>query len=163
MHDSDLYPASVIQRQFWVLHSCAPSSPVYNLPLVSVVEGDLDIAALDTAINAVVRRHRIFRATFAVDGFGKLVQRFPAWQQTPLAQVDLRTAQGGAPEEIAAEQAMMEEIRKPFDLASGPPIRFRLFRIGEQSYRFVITVHHIVFDHTTAELFADELAREYKA
>ncbi|HEY6010474.1 MAG TPA: condensation domain-containing protein, partial [Nitrospirota bacterium] len=134
-----------------------------NLPLVSVVEGDLDVAALDTAINAVVRRHRIFRATFAVDGSGKLVQRFPAWQLTPVAQVDLRTAQDGAPEELAAEQAMMEEIQKPFDLASGPPIRFRLFRIGERSYRFVITVHHIVFDHTTAELFADELAREYKA
>ena len=45
---SDVYPASLIQRQFWVLHSVAPNSPAYNLPMVSVIEGDLNVAALES-------------------------------------------------------------------------------------------------------------------
>ena len=160
--NSDVYPASLIQRQFWVLHSCDPYSPAYNMPSVSVIEGDLDVTALDTAINALLRHHRIFRATFDVDNSGMLVQRFVSWQRIPLPQVDLRPSQGSLVEETVAEQAVTEEIRRPFDLASGPPLRFRLFRTGECSYILVITAHHIVIDLATKDLFAEELAKEYR-
>jgi amino acid adenylation domain-containing protein len=162
-HVSDAYPASLMQRQFWVLHSCDPYSPTYNLPLVSMIEGALDIAALDTAINTLTRRHRIFRATFNIDSSGILLQRFVSWQKTPLLKIDLRPSPGVAAEETIIEQMVTEEIKKPFDLAVGPPLRFRLFRTGESSHLFVITVHHIVFDLATKDLFAEELAKEYKA
>lgn len=162
--NNDTYPASMIQRQFWVLNSYDPYSSAYNLPMLSVVEGDLNIAALNSAINALLRRHRIFRATFDVDDHsGKLVQRFEVWKNRPLSTVDLRPSSGAASESTIIGQAVSEEIRKPFNLAMGPPLRFRLFRTGERTHLFLITVHHIVFDLATKDLFAEELAKEYKA
>ena len=156
-------PASLIQQQFWLLHQLVPSLSAYNLPCVSLIEGELDVAALETALNVLVRRHRILRAVFAIDAAGRLMQKAAPWQPVRLPLTDLRSADGGAPAETAVERALTAEIARPFDLVSGPPLRFRLFRTGGSAYLLAITAHHVVFDLATKDLFARQLAEEYRA
>src|SRR5262249_42632682 len=38
------------------------------------------------------------------------------------------------------------DAQKPFDLAVGPLLRARLFKMGHEDYRFHLTLHHIIFD-----------------
>jgi|GEM_PF-1459334 FkbH-like protein len=156
-------PASLIQLQFWVIHEFDPNSPAYHLPSVSAIEGDIDIHALDTAINAVTRRHPVFRTTFDMDDSAEVVQRVAPWRSTPLALIDLRPSPDAAADENTIHRAVLEEIRGPFDLAAGPPLRFKLFRSAKSSYRLVMTAHHIVFDLVTKDLFAAALEKEYQA
>ena len=156
-------PASLIQLQFWVIHHLNPDSPAYNLPSVSIIEGNLDITALETAINALLRRHPIFRTTFDFDDSGRVVQRVISWQRTLLLQDDLRPSPGVAADASVVNQALLEEIQRTFDLASSLPMRFRLYRNGESSYLLVMTAHHIVFDLVTKDLFAEALGKEYQA
>jgi len=155
-------PVSLIQLQFWLLHHFAPESPAYHLPSVCAVEGPLHVEALENALNAILRRHPVFRSTFHIEESGQVVQRAAPWQRIRLPQDDLRVPGGGRADDQAVKQALLGEIRRPFDLASGPPIRFRLLQIDERLHMLVINAHHIVFDLVTKDLFAGELAEEYR-
>ncbi len=127
-----------------------------------MIEGDLDITALNSAINTLLYRYPVFRMTFAMDDSGTVVQQAAPWQKISLPQTDLRPAHGARTDENTIRQAILEEIRKPFDLAAGPPMRFRLFHNDARSYVLVITAYHIVFDLVTKDLFAQELEKEYQ-
>ncbi len=156
-------PASLIQEQFWVLHQLEPSSPAYNVPCVSSLEGELDPSVLEAALQSVIRRHAVFRATFYLDEEGTLRQKAGSWRPVPLPQEDLRSRMCNNGGEDLLEQAVKKEIARPFDLAAGPPLRFRLFRTGDRAYVLAITAHHIVFDLATKDLFAEQLGEEYRA
>jgi FkbH-like protein len=160
--DINTCPVSMIQLQFWVIHEIEPELPGYNIPSVCAIEGEVNTAALDTAVNALMERYPIFRAVFSMDNSGIVVQQALPWQKVALPLVDLRSPDGFAADVNVINQAALEEIRKPFDLTVGPPIRFRLYQCDERSYRLVITAHHIVFDLVTKDLFAQELEREYR-
>jgi FkbH-like protein len=161
--ETNICPASLIQLQFWVINKFEPDSPAYNLPSISMIEGDVDVVALDAAINVLTRRYPIFRTTFDIDDSGIVLQRVAPWQRLLIPQDDLRPSPGTTADENIINQAVLEEINKPFDLAFGPPLRCKLYRSGERSYLFIVTAYHIVFDLVTKDLFAEELAKEYKA
>ena len=59
-----IYPLSITQRQFWLIHQLVPDSPAYNIPYGFRIQGNLDIAALEISLNKIVQRHEIFRTTF---------------------------------------------------------------------------------------------------
>jgi FkbH-like protein len=161
-NDIQSCPASLIQLQFWVIHEFDPDSPAYNQPSVSVINGDLDINALNRAINILLQRYPVFRTTFTMDDTGAVMQEAAPWKKISLPQTDLRPAGGGPADENSIREAVLEEIRKPFDLPIGPPIRFRLFQNDTRSFVLVITAYHIVFDLVTKDLFAGELEKEYR-
>ncbi|OPY12689.1 MAG: Linear gramicidin synthase subunit B [Syntrophus sp. PtaB.Bin138] len=160
-NDIQSCPASLIQLQFWVIHEFDPDSPAYNQPSVSVIGGDLDINALNRAVNTLLQRYPVFRTTFTMDDTGAVIQQVAPWKKISIPQANLNPA-GGSADESNVRQAVLEEIRKPFDLTNGPPIRFRLFQFDAHSYVLVITAFHIVFDLVTKDLFAGELEKEYR-
>jgi hypothetical protein len=45
---------SFAQERLWYLHQLAPNSPVYNTAFVCSLSGELDIAAFQQALDAVV-------------------------------------------------------------------------------------------------------------
>ena len=119
------------------------------------------MAALEVAINALIHRYPIFRSTFNINDSGVLMQQVASWQELRLPYDDLRPSKGVPADEKVIEKSILEEIRRPFDLASGPPIRFRLLQRDEHAFVLVINAHHIVFDLVTKDLFAEELTKEY--
>ena len=155
-------PASQIQLQFWVIHEFAPDSPSYNQPCVNLIEGDLDAGALEKTINAVLRRYPVFRTTFAMNDDGVVMQKAAPVQPIALKVQSLQLQALQTADDAVVRQAVYEEIRKPFDLAAGPPIRFRLLRIGPHAHILVMTAHHIVFDLATKDLLAEILAATYR-
>src|SRR5262249_39267538 len=53
------------------------------------------------------------------------------------------------------------EARQPFDLASPPLWRLRLLRLQPQEHVLLLTLHHIIADGWSIEVFVRELARMY--
>src|SRR5262249_36399863 len=49
------------------------------------------------------------------------------------------------------------------DLKSGPPVRAKLVRLGEDRHLFLLTMHHINTDGWSEELLMRELAAAYKS
>jgi hypothetical protein len=85
----------------------------------------------------------------------------------PFCPIPLRlrdiSAHPGADLEAQAYSFVHAEILKPFDLKNGPLIRAALLRLGPQHHILISTMHHIVSDGWSAELFVQELAEHYGA
>ena len=80
----------------------------------------------------------------------------------PLRIIDLR----GLEETVRRAQAldlMKAEARRVFDLARGPLLRTTLLRLGEEEHVFLLTMHHIVSDGWSMNVFSKEMAALYEA
>ncbi|HSF43897.1 MAG TPA: amino acid adenylation domain-containing protein, partial [Thermoanaerobaculia bacterium] len=55
----------------------------------------------------------------------------------------------------------IEEARRPFDLAAGPPVRALLLRLSPGDHRLVLDLHHIVTDGWSAGVLLREIAALY--
>jgi alpha-ketoglutarate-dependent taurine dioxygenase/acyl carrier protein/NRPS condensation-like uncharacterized protein len=156
--DRDL-PVSFAQQRLWFMHQLEPESSSYNIPRAWRFRGNLNVAALSAAINELVRRHESLRTTF-VSVNGTPFQRVA--ETTSLALPLLDVQQEPAPEENARRLAMAE-IQKPFELATDPPLRVCLIRIGDEDHVLVLTLHHIAGDAWSLGIFVRELAILYEA
>ena len=155
-------PLSPEQQQVWFHAALAGNRPLYNEPITIHRLGSFDLATLEAAFNAVLRRHEIWRTGFrTVDG---VVRQFAeAELHVPLPLTDLS---GLPPAERETEVLRLatEEAQAPFDLARPPLFRARVFRLTEREHRLHLTLHHIIFDGVSIyRILLPELAAEYAA
>ena len=119
------------------------------------LHGDLDLAALEAAVHALVVRHEGLRTRFVeVDGQPRqLVDPPPsAW---PLAVGDVAAE--------AVEAWITAEVRTPTDLTEGPLFRVAVARVAAREHVLVLVVHHIVADGWSVRILAVELSGVYAA
>lgn len=157
-------PLSMAQRQLWQLDQLLPGTYFLNMPYAYRLRGALDRAALHQSLGEIVRRHEALRlrVTEIAERAGRPVQIASAVTSVELPIVDLS--------ELAAEerdQALKkiseEDARLPFDLETELPIRFQLAAVTDQEHALLVTVHHIVCDDGSMQLFWRELATLYAA
>jgi len=160
-------PASFAQEHLWLLErfgttGSGTARSVYVVPNAVHLHGRLDARALEEGLKAVVERHQALRTVF-VPGLGERpVQRISARARLDLARVDLRRMPGSA-RRAELRRLTAEEIARPFDLSRGPLLRCRLFRLAEEEYRVLLTMHHIVSDGWSMGVLVRELASAYAA
>ncbi len=159
-------PLSSSQERMWILDRVEETrSPIYVIPLVLRLRGPLDERALRAALGTIVARHEALRTSFPTMG------ELPVQQLSPDLVIDLPRAE---PLELPAglsEQEQLEglqravglEVSRPFDLARGPVLRLRLFRLSELDHVVVLTMHHIVSDGWSIGVLARELSAAYGA
>jgi hypothetical protein len=157
----DAVPASHAQARLWFLDRLHGSSAEYNMPALWRLRGPLDVRALDRAIQTIVARHESLRTRFVEIG-GQPFQRVEPRQRIDLPIDDLRSHPEG-PRQAAIEAAARQQAETPFDLATGPLLRVRLLRTGEEEHLLFLTVHHIVFDAWSEGVFTSELFGSYDA
>jgi amino acid adenylation domain-containing protein len=153
-------PASFAQRQFWLLDRLTGGHPVYNAARRYHLTGPLDVPALERALEEIARRHETLR-TRLPEHEGEPIQEILPASSLHIPVVDL-TAQGEATRDrlAAFERA---ESRRAFDLATGPPWRATLARLGPTEHVFLLTFHHVVFDGWSRLVLERELGTLYGA
>ncbi len=140
-------PLSFAQERLWLVDRLAPGLAVYNLPYAVRLRGELDVPALERALNEITRRHEALRTSFAlVAGEPRqVVHPFEPWE---LAVVDLTAAQ-------FAEHSLAMG-RRPFDLEREPRLlRAELARLGPRDHprdhALLLNLHHIAGDGWSME------------
>jgi amino acid adenylation domain-containing protein len=154
-------PLSFAQQRFWFLDHYQPANAFYAVPVAMRLSGKLVLPALWQALDAMVQRHAVLRTIFPVtDGVpSQRVLPSLAW---PLLISDVGDLDADGVD-ASIRHAMMEETRKPFDLARGPLIRAHLLHIGTEQHVLLLTLHHIVHDGWSVGVLIDELAQAYAA
>jgi amino acid adenylation domain-containing protein len=151
-------PLSASQRSAWMREQIHPGNLFYNLFRVFRFAGPLAVDRLRRALQAIVDRHDVLRATFT-SREGEPVQRFgPLRCDLPV--VDLAALPPGVREAVL-DPCIRRVVKVPFDLAAGPLCRFRLLRLGEEDHLLVATMHHIVVDGRSLVPFAREMMAFY--
>ncbi|MCA1593881.1 MAG: condensation domain-containing protein, partial [Acidobacteria bacterium] len=121
----------------------------------------LNQAALEQSLNEIVRRHEALRTTFSI------VDNQPVQVIAPSLSLSVRMVDlAHLPESEQATKAsrlFTEETRQSFDLSRGPLIRTLLLRLSEDKNVLLVTMHHIISDAWTYEVFSRELHALYEA
>ena len=154
-------PLSFAQQRLWFIDKLEPGNPFYNISVVVTLSGELDIAALERTLTAVVRRHEVLRTHFAeVDGE-------PVQVIEPLGPLYLPVTDFSEipePERVAEVRRLAQaEAATGFDLSRGPLLRVQLLRLADSEHVALVTMHHIVSDNWSMGVLIRELSALYQA
>ncbi|MGB9370035.1 MAG: amino acid adenylation domain-containing protein [Xanthobacteraceae bacterium] len=155
------FPLSAAQERMWFNHQWSPDQPLYNETFALKLEGRVRAEILAQSFDLVMARHEIFSTTFH-SAEGRLLQRVAACSLPRLDIRDLRDLAAGR--RVAKYQAEAQVlVREPFQLDKGPLFRAALWRLDEDQYRLLFTMHHIIFDGWSGGIFFRELFGAYAA
>jgi amino acid adenylation domain-containing protein len=154
-HDRRELPLSFAQEPLWFLDQLVPDNPFFNMPSAYRLAGPLDVGALERALSGIVSRHEVLRTSFPAPG-GR-----PRQHIAPPATIALEIEDLSGREEAEARGRARAEAELPFDLAGGPVLRARLFRLGPEEHVLLVTVHHIVADGWSTVVMLRELSALY--
>jgi amino acid adenylation domain-containing protein len=150
------FPLSEGQAALWFLHRLAPQSAAYNVTGAARLRGEVNVATLRSAFQALVDRHPSLRATFQARG-GEPAQIIQE-NVTLFFHEDL-----SASSEADLRSRVAEEARRPFDLENGPVIRLALFTEPSGDRLLMLVAHHIVIDMWSVAVLVNELKSIYEA
>jgi amino acid adenylation domain-containing protein len=153
-------PLTEPQREVWVATQLGDgASASFNLSLRFAFQGELDVAAMRTSLQALVDRHEALRATFDPDGEYQTIHPRVALD-VPVEDLSEREAED-LPGTL--ERIERDEVCQPFDLAAGPMVRARIVRLAQDRWQLLLTVHHIVADGWACGVLAKDLGALYTA
>ncbi|WP_171064063.1 non-ribosomal peptide synthetase [Actinomadura soli] len=150
-------PLSFSQQRLWFLHKFEGHAATYNMPLVLRLSGELDVRALEEAVNDIVTRHEILRTVYR-EVAGKPYQHVLGPER---ARVGLPVRQAADEADLAGE--IDAAARHPFDIAAEIPLKAVLLGAGPDEHVLVLVIHHIAADGWSATPLAKDLAVAYAA
>ena len=155
-------PLSFAQQRLWMIEQMNPGGSGYHVGLRLRLEGALSVSALRWAIVELVRRHESLRTRFPMGDDGPVQEIVTDWEPS-LEEIDF--SQKGSWERAEAEALLdaAREGQRAYDLAAGPLVRWRLYRLDGMRHLFWVGMHHIVTDGWSLTVMCRELAEFYEA
>ncbi|MTJ10019.1 non-ribosomal peptide synthetase, partial [Anabaena sp. UHCC 0204] len=154
-------PLSFAQQRLWFLDQFEPGSPSYNLPRSIRLQGKLNINALSSSLNEIMRRHEILRTSFTISD-GQPIQVISPSVNLKLPIVDLQNIPQKQ-RETELYRLANEEAQTGFDLTQAPLLRAKLLQLDVEDYVILLTLHHIISDGWSTDILIKEVAALYTA
>ncbi|APE33201.1 non-ribosomal peptide synthetase [Nocardia mangyaensis] len=149
-------PLSFAQQRMWFLNRFDVTSAVNNMPVAVRLSGELDAAALRSAVHDLVGRHEVLRTIYPeIDGQGYQVI-LPLTDPRALPELPVREV---LPEQVPA--VVTAAVTTGFDITIAPPIRLELLRVGPEEHVLVCVVHHIAGDGVSMGPLTRDLMSAY--
>ncbi len=170
--DRQAYPLSAGQLGLWMAWRLDPETPIYNLYLVARLHADVDLDALQQALQWLIDRHAVLRSHYPVpDGAEPPV---PIQRVAEAARVVLPVQDVADWTPAQVERWITEQADLPFDLVNGPVMRTAVLCTGlgtglgtgsraDGERLLHWTLHHIASDFLTQEVLIDDLEALYRA
>lgn len=158
-------PLSPGQERLWSLSGVRPHSSVYHISTAFLLDGPIDVAALEAALSELQARHESLRTTIAPSGDSAL-QSIGAAVPVALKVMDIESdLRRLSPERRRQEvgRLLQSEVVRPFDLVHGPLWRPLLLRLTSASHVLSLTMHHLIFDGGSKAVFLEEIGEIYTA
>ena len=149
------------QARMWFVQTADPSGALLNICVSYRITGDIDLARMHDAVDAVARRHRILRTTYSVNDAGEPApvvhdDMRPAWAQHDLTELPEHARR------LRLEVLAQREFSAPFDLSTDAPLRITVVRTAAEEHVMLLVAHHIAWDDASWRVFFAELSRAYE-
>jgi len=154
------YLVSSSQRRLWILSQFKESNIAYNMPGIKILEGDLNIEALNFAFSMLIKRHEILRTVFRQDENGEPRQYILPAENAALFRVGYADFRGRTDE---LDDHIRNDFRQVFDLSRGPLLRACLYQETDDRWTFTYVMHHIISDGWSMGILIKELLYFYNA
>ena len=154
-------PLSFSQQRMWFLDQWEPGSPANNGARAVRLHGDLNVAALEWSLAAVVERHDSLRTVYMVENREPRQVALERWSlELPIVDLTSLPAEQKGPE---LDRLLRREARRGFDLEADLTLRPTLFRLAPSEYVLLLAIHHIAFDASSDRVLNRELGELYDA
>ena len=150
---------SFAEERLWIIDQLVDDKALYNASMLFNLDGQLEPALLERSIVEIMRRHAVLRSGFT-EHQGAAVVVEGNTEFFVLLLEDVRTRERAVD---WVKQHQRDVANLPFSLSSPPLLRAVLYRLDEHKYQLLLTVHHIIFDGASIELFLKELEAIYPA
>lgn len=152
---------SLDQERFWLEHLLRPHA-AYTIHGRKRLRGALDVASLQRSVAAVVARHEALRTRFPLVEHRPIQVVDPPGESGQVEFADVSTVTNERDREAAATGLANDHATAVFDLAHGSLFRCLLIRLDHGEHLLSITMHHIVADAWSIDLFIAEVAELYR-
>jgi amino acid adenylation domain-containing protein len=149
------------QMRLAFVQNLYPERATYHIALGLRIEGRVEPALLERALQSIIARHEPLRTRFDAAGDGYVASSVDSVAFS-MGRSDLRGPDGTAGERATAD-ALEELTCGSFDLSRAPLLRAQLLRVGDESHLLALVAHQIVFDLASGELLLRELLQNYDA
>lgn len=154
------FGSTAAQREIWLADSLGcENSLAFNESVALTLKGPLDVAAARRAVDLLVQRHEILRATFTDDGLQVLIAPDGGSRLT-IEDLFALSAQD-RPAALAA--IGQRQVNDRFDLLAGPLFHAVLARLDAQDHVLFLTGHHIICDGWSIGVLVREFVAAYTA
>ncbi|PEL00913.1 hypothetical protein COL24_30230 [Bacillus toyonensis] len=156
-----IYELSLNQYGLWFLDRLIPNSPLYSVPWMCKIEGDINIMALQTSLQRVWERHDVLRSRVIMANNKPFIV-CSGVTQVPFHIVDL-TDFNYERRQNELNRLISLESTKPFNIENEELMRSYLFSYTNDNHVLVFNMHHIIFDGWSMEILLREIAITYNA
>ncbi len=149
------------QARLWFLENLIPDASHYNSPKAFRLQGRLNLAALEYAVNRVIDRHEVLRTAISSDAgipvTTVLSDRKLSIRVTDMSHVDKEQRMS------QVREFLVRAARESFDLERDLMIRVDVVRLAPEDHALLLTLHHIASDGSSTTILAKELSELYDA
>jgi len=150
---------SFAQKRLWFLTHLEGLNATYNMFFALDLKGHLDYRKLQQTFFSLVRRHESLRLCFPAEQREGVVLLLGEYD--PLTIKDLSDLSDS--EQKQQSQAWIDEqAHIPFDL-SNPLLRVNLVKLSTENHILLVTMHHIISDGWSIDIFIQECGQLYSA
>jgi FkbH-like protein len=153
-------PLSPEQERIWLVEQLVGARPSCNISVAVRLGAVSDRSRLEKAVYRLAERHPQLRAVFA-EGQNGPVQKITEISNVPVPW-EARQVTDSRERTSALEEALEAERKAPFDLVSGPLVRFRVLVFGEGDHVLLMSTHHIVADIWSIAILVRDLEALYE-
>ncbi|WHT91495.1 amino acid adenylation domain-containing protein [Bacillus cereus] len=146
------YVISPLQKRMFEMHKISPSKIAYNMPSVTEFKGSLNVKRLENAISYLIERHETLR-TYFLEISSEIRQKIASFYSFKLNVIEMDDQK-----EIAN---YINNFVQPFNLNKLPLFKCELLKVGEDSYLFLLDMHHIISDGISLNIFMNDLIKYY--
>jgi len=159
--NSQPVPLSFSQQRLWFIDQLYQGSSFYNIASILHLKGLLNLEALQQSFNEIINRHEAWRTVFVTVDEQPMQVILPKldWD-LPIVNIDYLSDKDW---ELEVKQIGIQEAQKPFNLATDALVRATLLKRSKAEHILLLTIHHIVTDGWSMNVFAQELATLYAA
>lgn len=160
--EQGLYPLTAPQLDIWLDQVLHGDSPLYNIGGYARINGAVDAARLQKAIDEVVSHHDALRIQL-VPGSAEYPlprQRFLSAASVPLILHDVST---DSDPQTSALALLQENLQTPFSFDDGLLLRTALIKVGQDLHFFFVNCHHVIADGWSFAMIGLTISQAYSA
>ncbi|MGG1948160.1 amino acid adenylation domain-containing protein [Trinickia sp. NRRL B-1857] len=160
---SEAFPLTTAQREIWLDQLVHGDAPVYKIGGYTEIEGSVDPAQFERAVNLLIEKHDVLRTVLVPSPDEEGMPR-QAIVKTMAVIVPVRDFSTSADPRAEACAWAERQLKTPFPLDADEPLyRFELLKLSNANYFFTLNFHHLIVDGWAIGLLVDSLCRIYSA
>jgi tyrocidine synthetase-3 len=142
----EYYVLSPAQKRMYILQQMDLQSTSYNLPVLELLEGDIDGVKLENMFRKLIQRHESLRTSF------RMVEGGPVQKVHEADEVEF----------AIQYYENVESFVRPFDLSYAPLVRIGTLKLVDQGHLLMVDMHHITADGQSMRLIVEDIIALYQ-